>query len=99
MRSVEGLSNLVRERLAYVCAMIVCGRVESLAALGQSPLPPHPHAQHDHDSVNGNQSAWQCSLTRQDSQTPPAVRYLQLANGTVKFTGMGTYKTSSPPGG
>ena len=41
-RSVEGLSNLVRERLAYVCAMIVCGRVESLAALAQSPLPPNP---------------------------------------------------------
>jgi hypothetical protein len=99
VRSAEGLSNLVRDRLAYVCAMIVCKRVESLAALAQSPLPPNPHAHHDHDSVNGNQSAWQCSLTRQDAQTPPAVRYLQLADGTVKFTGMGSYKTPSPPRG
>ena len=96
VRSIEGLSNLVRERLAYVCAMIACNRVESLAALAQSPLPPNPHAHHD-DSLNGNQSAWQCSLTRQDSQTPPAVRYLQLADGTIKFTGMGSYKTPTPP--
>jgi hypothetical protein len=96
VRSVEGLSNLVRERLAYVCAMIVCKRVESLAALAQSPLPPNPHAHHDDDLLNGNQ-AWQCSLTRQDSQTPPAVRYLQLANGTVEFTGMGSYKDPTEP--
>jgi hypothetical protein len=98
VRSAEGLTNLVRDRLAYVCAMIVCNRVEDLAALAQSPLPPNSHAHHDHDSPNGNQSAWQCSLTRQDSQTPPAVRYLQLADGTVEFTGMGSYKTSTPPG-
>ncbi len=97
VRSIEGLSNLVRERLAYVCAMIVCKRVETLAALAQSPLPPNPHA-HAHASPNGNQ-AWQCSLTREDSQTPPAVRYLQLADGTIKFTGMGSYKTAAPPGG
>lgn len=94
VRSIEGLSNLVRERLAYVCAMIVCKRVESLAALAQSPLPPNPHAHHDPASLNGNQ-AWQCRLTREDSQTPPAVRYLQLADGTIKFTGMGSYKTSN----
>ncbi len=98
VRSAEGLSNLVRDRLAYVCAMIACNRVEDLAALAQSPLPPNSHAHHDydHDSPNGNQSAWQCSLTSQDSQTPPAVRYLQLADGTVRFTGMGVYKTSTP---
>jgi hypothetical protein len=95
VRSAERLSNLVRERLAYVCAMIVCNRVETLAALAQSPLPPNPHA---HPSPDGNQSAWQCRLTRQDSQTPPAVRYLQLADGTVEFTGMGSYKTPTPPG-
>ena len=94
VRSVEGLSNLVRERLAYVCAMIVCNRVESLAALTHSPLPPNSHAYH---SPNGEQSAWQCSLTRQDAQTPPAVRYLKDTDGTLKFTGMGTYKTPSPP--
>jgi hypothetical protein len=98
VRSAEGLSNLVRDRLAYVCAMIVCNRVKSLAALAQSPLPPNSHAHHDHDSPNCNQSAWQCSLTRQDSQTPPAVRYLQLADGTIKFTGMGSYKAPTPPG-
>jgi hypothetical protein len=98
VRSIEGLSNLVRERLAYVCAMIVCKRVESLAALALSPLPPNPHAHHDPASLNGNQ-AWQCRLTREDSQTPPAVRYLQLTDGTIKFTGMGSYKTAAPPGG
>ncbi len=97
VRSIEGLSNLVRERLAYVCAMIVCKRVETLAALALSPLPPNPHAHHDNASPNGDQ-AWQCSLTREDSQTPPAVRYLQLADGTIKFTGMGSYKTAAPPG-
>jgi hypothetical protein len=97
VRSIEGLSNLVRERLAYVCAMIVCKRAETLAALVQSPLPPNPHAHHDNASLNGNQ-AWQCSLTRQDSQSPQAVRYLQLADGTIKFTGMGIYKTPTPPG-
>ena len=97
VRSAEGLSNLVRERLAYVCAMIVCNRVETLAALAQSPLPPNPHAHRDHDSPDGKQLAWQCRLTRQDSQTPPAVRYLQLANGTVEFTGMGVYKAPSKP--
>ena len=42
VRSAEGLSNLVRDRLAYVCAMIVCKRVESLAALALSPYPPTP---------------------------------------------------------
>ena len=94
VRSAEGLSNLVRDRLAYVCAMIVCNRVQTLAALAQAPLPPTPHA---HTSPNGNQ-AWQCSLTRQDSQTPPAVRYLQLDDGTIKFTGMGSYKEPTPPG-
>jgi hypothetical protein len=93
VRSVEGLSNLVRERLAYVCAMIVCGRAQDLAALAQSPLPPNSHARHDHDSPNGDRSAWQCSLTRHDSQTPPAVRYLRLADGTIEFTGIGSYKT------
>ena len=99
VRSIEGLSNLVRERLAYVCAMIACKRAETLAALALSPLPPHPHAHHHATaSLNGNQSAWQCSLTRQDSQAPPAVRYLQLADGTIKFTGMGSYKTSTPSG-
>jgi hypothetical protein len=97
VRSAEGLTNLVRDRLAYVCAMIVCNRVEDLAALAQSPLPQNSHAHHDHASPNGNQSAWQCSLTRQDSQTPPALRYLQLADGTVEFTGMGSYKTPTPP--
>jgi len=96
VRSAEGLTNLVRDRLAYVCAMIVCNRVEDLAALAQSPVPPNPHAHHDDASLNGNQ-AWQCSLTRQDSHTPPAVRYLQLADGTVKFTGMGSYKDPAPP--
>ena len=95
VRSAEGLTNLVRDRLAYVCAMIVCNRVEDLAALAQSPLPQNSHAHHDHASLNGNQ-AWQCSLTRQDSQTPPAVRYLQLADGTIKFTGMGSYKAAAP---
>jgi hypothetical protein len=94
VRSAEGLSNLVRDRLAYVCAMIVCGRVETLAALAHSPLPPNPHA---HVSPDSNQSAWQCRLTRQDSQTPPAVRYLKLADGTIKFTGMGVYKEPTPP--
>jgi hypothetical protein len=97
VRSAEGLSNLVRDRLAYVCAMIVCKRVESLAALALSPLPTNPHAHQGNASPNGNQSAWQCSLTRQDSQTPPAVRYLQLPDGTIKFTGMGSYKTPTPP--
>jgi hypothetical protein len=98
VRCAEGLTYLVRDRLAYVCAMIVCNRVEDLAALAQSPLAPNPHGHHDHDSPNGNQSAWQCSLTRLDSQTPPAVRYLRLPDGTIKFTGMGSYKTPAPPG-
>jgi hypothetical protein len=94
VRSAEGLSNLVRDRLAYVCAMIACERVESLAALAQSPLPPNNHAHHhDRDSLNGGGSAWQCSLTRQDAQTPPAVRYLRRADGTIKFSGLGGYKT------
>jgi hypothetical protein len=92
VRSAEGLTSLVRDRLAYVCAMIVCNRVQDLAALAQSPLPQNSHAHHD-DSPNGSGPAWQCSLTRMDSQTPPAVRYLQLADGTIKFTGMGSYKT------
>jgi hypothetical protein len=96
VRCAEGLSNLVRDRLAYVCAMIACERVESLAALAQSPLPPNGHAHHDRDSPNGSASAWQCSLTRQDSQTPPAVRYLRLADGTIKFSGMGGYKPAAP---
>ena len=52
----------------------------------------------DHDSLSGDQSAWQCSLTRQDFQSPPAVRYLQLADGTIKFTGMRSYKAAAPPG-
>jgi len=94
VRSAEGLSNLVRDRLAYVCAMIACERVESLAALTHSPLPPNSHAYH---LPSGDRSAWQCSLTRVDSQSPPAVRYLKPADGTLKFTGMGTYKAPSPP--
>jgi hypothetical protein len=98
VRSAEALSNLVRDRLAYVCAMIACNRVQTLAALAQSPLPPNPHAHHhDDDSLIGDQSAWQCSLTRQDSRTPPAVRYLKLADGTIEFTGMGVYKAPSAP--
>jgi hypothetical protein len=96
VRSAEGLANLVRDRLAYVCAMIACDRVESLAALAQSPLPPNSHAHHDRDSLNGSGSAWQCSLTRQDSQTPPAVRYLRRADGTIKFSGLGGYKSPAP---
>ena len=64
VRSAEGLSNLVRDRLAYVCAMIACERVESLAALTHSPLPPNSHAYH---LPSGDRSAWQCSLTRVDS--------------------------------
>ncbi len=94
VRAAEGLSNLVRERLTYVCAMIACERVEDLAALAHSPLPPNSHAHH---SPNGDQATWQCSLTRVDSQTPPAVRYLKQADGTLKFTGMGTYRTLSAP--
>jgi hypothetical protein len=78
--------------------MIACDRVGDLAALARSPLPPNPHAHHDHDSLSGNQSAWQCSLTRQDSQTPPAVRYLKHPDGTVEFTGVGSYKSPTPPG-
>jgi len=39
----------------------------------------------------------QARLTRQNSQAPPAVRYLKLADGTVEFTGMGVYKAPSPP--
>ncbi len=97
VRSAEELSQVVRDRLAFVCAMIACERVGDLAAVARSPLPQNSDAHYDHDSPNGNQSAWQCSLTRLDSQTPPAVRYLQLADGTVEFTGMGGYKTPTPP--
>jgi hypothetical protein len=95
VRSAERLTGLVRDRLAYVCAMIVCARVDSLAALIQSPMPQNAHARHEHDSLEPSTSTWQCSLTRLDSQTPPAVRYLQLADGTIKFTGIGIYKSAS----
>jgi hypothetical protein len=96
VRSAEGLGSLVRDRLAFVCAMIACDRVGDLAALALSPLSHanNNHAHQDQDSA----SAWQCSLTRLDSQTPPAVRYLQHADGTINFTGMGSYKTPAPPG-
>lgn len=94
VRSADALTYLVRDRLAYVCAMIACDRVQDLAALAQSPLPPNSHAHH---SPNGDQSAWQCSLTRLDSQTPPAVRYLKHTDGTIKFTGLGAYKAPTPP--
>jgi hypothetical protein len=89
VRSAEGLIDLVRDRLAFVCAMIACNRVGDLAALAQSPLSHNSKAHHDHDSLKDSESAWQCSLTRPDSQTPPAVRYLQHADGTISFTGMG----------
>jgi hypothetical protein len=89
VRSAEGLINLVRDRLAFVCAMIACNRVGDLAALAQSPVSHNSKAHHDHDSLKDSESAWQCSLTRPDSQTPPAVRYLQHADGTISFTGMG----------
>lgn len=92
VRSAEGLIDLVRDRLAFVCAMIACNRVGDLAALAQSPLSHNSKAHHDHDSLKDSESAWQCSLTRPDSQTPPAVRYLQHADGTISFTGMGVYK-------
>ena len=95
VRSAEGLTYLVRDRLAYVCAMIACGRVNDLAALAQSPLSRNGHADHEHDSREDGTSAWQCSLTRLDSQAPPAVRYLQLADGTIKFTGIGSYKAAA----
>jgi hypothetical protein len=36
VRSAEGLIDLVRDRLAFVCAMIACNRVGDLAALAQS---------------------------------------------------------------
>ena len=97
VRSAEALSHVVRDRLAYVCAMIACERVGDLAALARSPLPHNSNARPDHDSRGDDSSAWQCSLTRLDSQTPPAVRYLQLADGTVKFTGMGVYRAPSKP--
>lgn len=96
VRSADALTYLVRDRLAYVCAMVACERVRHLAALALSPLP-YTNNNNAHQDDDGA-SAWQCSLTRLDSQTPPAVRYLQLADGTIKFTGMGTYKTPAPPG-
>ena len=98
VRSAEGLTYLVRDRLAYVCAMIVCNRVENLAALARSPLAPNSHAHHEDASPNGSESAWQCSLTRLDSQTPPAVRYVRLPDGTIQFTGMGSYKVPARAG-
>jgi vacuolar-type H+-ATPase subunit H len=94
VRSAEGLIDLVRDRLAFVCAMIACNRVGDLAALAQSPLSHNSKAHHDHDSLKDSESAWQCSLTRPDSQTPPPVRYLQHADGTISFTGMGAYKAA-----
>jgi hypothetical protein len=98
VRAAEGLTYLVRDRLAYVCAMIVCERVEDLAALAESPLPPDRHVHHDDASSNGNESAWQCSLTRLDAQTPPAVRYLRLEDGPIKFTGIGSYRAPDRAG-
>lgn len=77
--------------------MIACDRVGDLAALARSRLPHDSDARPGHDSRGDDSSAWQCSLTRLDSQTPPAVRYLQLADGTVEFTGMGAYKEPAPP--
>ena len=90
VRSAEGLGSLKRDRLAFVCAMIACDRVGDLAALALSPLPNanDNHAHQDQDSA----SAWQCSLTLLDSQTPPAVRYLKHADGTINFTGIGSHK-------
>ena len=93
VRSADALSYLVRDRLAFVCAMIACNRVGDLAALAQSPLPHNSHADQDHHSLKDGVSAWQCSLTRLDSQTPPAVCYLTYADGAISFTGMGVYKT------
>ncbi|HEV2945460.1 MAG TPA: hypothetical protein VGX26_10140 [Solirubrobacteraceae bacterium] len=94
VRTTEALTYLVRDRLAYVCAMVACNRVGDLAALALSPLSQNNNAHQDQDSV----SAWQCSLTRLDSQTPPAVRYLQHADGTINFTGMGSYETHTRSG-
>jgi hypothetical protein len=95
--SCEALTYLVRDRLAYVCAMVACNRVGDLAALALSPLPQNNNnnnAHQDQDSV----SAWQCSLTRLDSQTPPAVCYLQHTDGTINFTAMGSYETHTRSG-
>jgi hypothetical protein len=39
VRFAEALTYLVRDRLAYVCAMVACNRVADLAALALSPLP------------------------------------------------------------
>ena len=97
VRSAEALSQVVRDRLAYVCAMIACERVGDLAALARSRLPHSSNAHQDGEQSGDGSSAWQCSLTRQDSQTPPAVRYLTHADGTVEFTGMGVYKAPSKP--
>lgn len=91
VRSADALSSLVRDRLGFVCAMIASDRVQELAALVRSPLPDEsrPNPRQDGTFV------WQCSLTRVDSQTPPAVRYLEHADGTISFTGMGSYRTPS----
>ena len=97
VRSAEALSQVVRDRLAFVCAMIACDRVGDLAALARSRLPHNGNTHQDGEQSGDGSSAWQCSLTRQDAQTPPAVRYLKHTNGTVEFTGMGVYKAPSKP--
>ena len=96
VRSAEELTYLLRDRLAFVCAMIACERVDELAAIVRGPLPriPDEDAQSEESAPRDQDgaAAWQCSLARPDVQTPPAVRYLKLADGTVEFIGLADYE-------
>ena len=85
VRNAESLTYLTRDRLAYVCAMIASARVDQLASLARTRIPPR-----DEDKAK-NVERWQCNLTRLDSQSPPAVRYEQSEDATIVFTGTGMY--------
>ncbi|MBA3809377.1 MAG: hypothetical protein H0X28_13450 [Solirubrobacterales bacterium] len=103
VQAVEVLSYLVRDRIAFVCAMIAANRTANLTALAVTARQAHGSqngdASQDGDGAQAvpadGSSAWQCTLTRADSDSPPAVLYLQWADGTIEFQALSSARATS----
>ncbi len=80
-------TDVPRERVAWVCAMIASRCASDLAAIALSPLvasPSGPQLERASDGAKG----WRCSL-RANARGGPRLHYWERPDGIIEFTAVG----------
>lgn len=97
--SVEGLADPPVERVAWVCAMVACGRAREIGGLELHPLRTGmggEDAQRSGSRSSDGALAWRCALKR---GKPAAARlhFWKLPDGIIEFASVGTHDAYGIP--